>query len=81
MSRRNSLLLNCLRALLSLCLCARILVTPLFDALERVTAREVTSPGDSPPFERAAMDGYAVRAADFIGAGTLPLLRVTGEGY
>jgi len=35
----------------------------------RVLAADVTSALDVPPFNRAAMDGYAVRAADTFGAG------------
>ncbi len=34
----------------------------------RVVAREVVAVGDVPPFDRAAMDGYAVRAEDTFGA-------------
>jgi len=34
----------------------------------RVLARDVTSDADVPPFSRAAMDGYAVRAEDTAGA-------------
>ena len=30
----------------------------------RVLARDVVSPMDVPPFDRAAMDGYAVRSED-----------------
>ena len=37
---------------------------PLAEACGRVLARDVTSPVDVPPFERAAMDGYALRAGD-----------------
>jgi molybdopterin molybdotransferase len=40
----------------------------LRDVRGRVLARDVTAPGDVPPFARAAMDGYAVRAADTAGA-------------
>ena len=36
----------------------------LADALGRVLARPVIADRDLPPFDRAAMDGYAVRAAD-----------------
>ncbi|HVC20055.1 MAG TPA: gephyrin-like molybdotransferase Glp [Vicinamibacterales bacterium] len=36
----------------------------LTDAGGRVAARDVPSPRDVPPFDRAAMDGYAVIAAD-----------------
>ena len=38
-------------------------------ANHRVLAVDVVSPMDVPPFTRAAMDGYAVRAADTFGAG------------
>jgi len=34
------------------------------EALERVAAEDVVAPSDSPPFDRSAMDGYAVRASD-----------------
>jgi molybdopterin biosynthesis enzyme len=40
----------------------------LADATGRVVARPVVSERDVPPFARAAMDGYAVRAADTFGA-------------
>ena len=36
----------------------------------RVVARPVEARADVPPFARAAMDGYAVRAADTVGAST-----------
>lgn len=36
----------------------------------RVVARPVEAQADVPPFARAAMDGYAVRAADTVGAST-----------
>lgn len=36
----------------------------LTDALGRVLAEDVRSDADMPPFDRSAMDGYAVRAAD-----------------
>jgi molybdopterin molybdotransferase len=39
------------------------------DAHDRVAAAPVTSALDVPPFDRAAMDGYAVRAEDTFGAG------------
>lgn len=38
------------------------------DADGRVLGRDVTAAVDVPPFDRAAMDGYAVRAADTTGA-------------
>jgi molybdenum cofactor synthesis domain-containing protein len=40
----------------------------LADAAERVLAQDITSSIDVPPFDRAAMDGYAVRADDTTGA-------------
>ncbi|WP_309493454.1 molybdopterin biosynthesis protein [Candidatus Hecatella orcuttiae] len=36
----------------------------LTEALGRVTAEDVEAPLDIPPFDRAAMDGYAVKAED-----------------
>lgn len=51
----------------------------------RVVAHDVVSPLDVPPFDRAAMDGYAVRSADLSGAGARPLTCVgrvfTGEVF
>jgi len=40
----------------------------LLDARDRVLARDVVSDADVPPFARASMDGYAVRAEDTVGA-------------
>ncbi|MBI2834432.1 MAG: molybdenum cofactor biosynthesis protein [Acidobacteria bacterium] len=42
---------------------------PLDDANGRVLARDVVAEADVPPFDRAAMDGYAVIAEDTFGAG------------
>ena len=42
---------------------------PLREATGRVIAAAPTAAGDVPPFDRAAMDGYAVRAEDTFGAG------------
>jgi molybdenum cofactor synthesis domain-containing protein len=41
----------------------------LRDAIGRVIATPATATVDVPPFDRAAMDGYAVRAEDTFGAG------------
>ena len=38
------------------------------DALGRVLAEDLTSPGSLPTFRRSTMDGFAVRAADTFGA-------------
>jgi putative molybdopterin biosynthesis protein len=53
---------------------------PLAEAVGRVTAEPVWAGRSSPPFDAAAMDGIAVRAADTVGAGetspvTLPANR------
>ncbi|PWS22194.1 molybdopterin biosynthesis protein, partial [Enterococcus faecium] len=41
---------------------------PLAEALGRVLAHDVASPIDVPPFDRALVDGFALRAADTEGA-------------
>lgn len=41
---------------------------PLSSAHGRVLARDIQANIDVPPFDRSAMDGYAVRAADTVGA-------------
>jgi molybdopterin molybdotransferase len=46
----------------------RIERVPLEAADGRVLAQDVVATADVPPFSRAAMDGYAVRAADTAGA-------------
>jgi molybdopterin molybdotransferase len=48
---------------------------PLADAAGRVAAEDARSAVDLPPFDRSAMDGYAVRAADTAGGP----LRLAGE--
>ena len=42
-------------------------VVPLVQAAGRCLAERVDSDIDMPPFEKSAMDGYAVRASDFAG--------------
>ena len=51
------------------------------DAARRVLAADLTAPGDLPQFDRANMDGYAVRAADTFGASpSVPMyLRIAGS--
>jgi len=49
----------------------------LEEALGRVLAEDVRSDADMPPFDRAAMDGYAVRAADV--ASVPASLEIVGE--
>ena len=43
-------------------------IVPTARALGRVTAEEVVSPEDLPPYPRSTMDGYSVRARDTFGA-------------
>lgn len=50
---------------------------PLLEAAGRVLAQEVCSDVDAPPFEKSAMDGYALAGAD-LGAGHADL-EVVGE--
>jgi molybdopterin molybdotransferase len=47
----------------------RVERVPLAAAAGRVLAAAPAAPADVPPFDRAAMDGYAVRAEDTFGAG------------
>jgi molybdopterin molybdotransferase len=51
-------------------------------AVGRVLAAEIRSDVDLPPFEKSAMDGFAVHAADFEGAAerTLPILGESRAG-
>ncbi len=53
----------------------------LADAAGRVLAGEVVSAMDIPPFDRSAMDGYAVRSEDMVGAGEFSpaVLKLVGE--
>ncbi|MCC6887036.1 MAG: molybdopterin biosynthesis protein [Hyphomicrobiales bacterium] len=44
---------------------------PLASALARVLAQDVVSPIDVPPFDRSNVDGFALRAADTVGAGEM----------
>ena len=50
-------------------------------SLDRILAKSVISSISLPPFSRSAMDGYAVRASDTLGAaGNNPVvLRLVGE--
>ncbi len=48
---------------------ARVERVPLSEAAGRVLAESIIAASDVPPFDRAAMDGYAVIAEDTFGAG------------
>src|SRR5437763_1973442 len=59
--------------------CLRDEAVPLAEAAGRVLAAAVVAAVDVPAFARAAMDGYAVRAADTFGADAynpLPVLLI-----
>lgn len=43
---------------------------PLLEAAGRVLAEDVVSDVDAPPFDKSAMDGFAVRSGDLAGTGT-----------
>lgn len=47
----------------------QVVSLPIGRALGCVLAEDVVVPADVPPFANTAMDGYAVRAADTVGAG------------
>jgi putative molybdopterin biosynthesis protein len=53
---------------------------PLTAALSRVIAADVIAPIDTPPFDRANVDGFALRAADTLGAGAGTPKRLTLNG-
>jgi putative molybdopterin biosynthesis protein len=54
---------------------------PLAQALTRVLAHDVIAAVDAPPFDRSNVDGFAVRAADTVGAsdGNPKLLQLNAE--
>src|ERR1700752_3720553 len=52
-------------------------VLPLPESFGRILAEDIIADSDLPPFDRAQMDGYAVRAADV--TNTPAHLRVVGE--
>jgi putative molybdopterin biosynthesis protein len=54
---------------------------PLHRAVGRVLAEPVWAARSSPPFDAAAMDGIAVRAADTIGASETAPVRLDGGAY
>jgi molybdopterin molybdotransferase len=61
----------------------RIEIVPIDEAAGRVLAKDFISLMDVPPFNRAAMDGYAVRAKDTFGAGQFKpkVLNIIGETH
>jgi molybdopterin molybdotransferase len=62
-------------AILSEVRCLPVVRVPLDAALGQVLAEDVISDRDSPPFDKALMDGYAVRSADVAqGSATLRVI-------
>src|SRR5207302_1269222 len=59
---------------------ARTAIDDVIAANGRVLAEEVRSDRDVPPFTNSAMDGYAVRAADTMGASELAPVRLAVLG-
>src|ERR1041385_230724 len=58
----------------------------LLDALDRVLTQDIVSPINVPPHNNSAMDGYAVRAEDIVGASKkhptrLQVVADLGAGY
>jgi putative molybdopterin biosynthesis protein len=54
---------------------------PLDEAVGRVTAEPVWAQTSSPPFDAAAMDGIAVRAADTVGASETSPVRLAASAF
>ena len=61
----------------------RVETVRLEEAAGRVLARDVVAGFNVPPFDRASMDGYAVRAEDTYGASSFSprRLRLVGEQH
>ena len=59
----------------------RVETVSIDDATGRVLAEEVVATLSTPPFDRAAMDGYAVKARDTFGSGQFnpKVLEIVGE--
>ena len=60
-------------------------VVALHEAHRRILADDLIAPHDLPPFRNSAMDGYALRAADIVGASTerprwLPVAGLSAAG-
>ncbi|MFA4669386.1 molybdopterin-binding protein [Pyrococcus kukulkanii] len=70
-----------LKVVLSFKLPVKVEEVDLANALGRIVAEDVYSPTDVPPFDRATVDGYAVRAEDtFMASEASPVkLKVVGE--
>ena len=62
--------------------CARVhpKAMPLNDVLGCATSVPLDAPEDVPPFDNTAMDGYAVRAVDTVGASSATPVRLEVVG-
>ncbi|MEM2393742.1 MAG: molybdopterin molybdotransferase MoeA [Candidatus Bathyarchaeia archaeon] len=60
----------------------RTVKVPIHEALNRVLARDIRAEEDLPRFDRSAVDGFAVRAADTFGASQFKpkILKLTAAG-
>jgi molybdopterin molybdotransferase len=54
-------------------------IVTLRDALGRVLREDLQADRDQPPFDRSAMDGFALRASD-VGAGAMPVVGSVAAG-
>jgi len=67
-------------ALSSVALLPSTEVVTLDHALHRVLAQDIVADRDLPPFNRAQMDGYAVRVADLVSSRSLPVASALSAG-
>lgn len=72
---------DALTACLDLCDPLEIEEVPLVEAAGRVLARDVVARRDQPPFAASAMDGYAVREADFLPGRALKVVGEAAAGH
>ncbi len=68
-------------AMLTLCPPLGTETIPIADALGRFLAEDVVAGRDQPPFAASAMDGWAVRAADGLGARRIVGESAAGHGF
>lgn len=59
----------------------RVETVPLPEAVGRVLAVDVVAPIDVPMFDKAAMDGYALRSADTQGGDEVTVVRLLGRSH
>lgn len=60
----------------------KLIEVPLMQSIGRINRKDIHSPMSNPPFNKSAMDGYAILAEDTIGAKEAPVtLRIVGTIY